>query len=120
MSTVWARVSGASSSPRLRRLDEDVLHVVQAVAAHPGDKEAADAIARRSCAGTASWRWADDFATDEDYERRTAAALRPLVEIFGLQVASHPVTAPTSGTYPASALGAADAHARQVVGEWAW
>ena len=60
--------------------DDDVLHVVGAVAAHPDDQAAADAIGLANA--TRDIELADGYDTpiDEDYERRIVAALRPLIE----------------------------------------
>lgn len=60
--------------------DETVLAVVAAVAAHPGDEEAVTAIGGVNAVGEIELSMGYDTPTDEDYERRIVAALRPLVE----------------------------------------
>lgn len=60
--------------------DEDVLTVINVVFAQPDDAKAADDIGYKNFAEGLELAMGYDTPTDEEYERRIVAALRPLVE----------------------------------------
>lgn len=60
--------------------DEHVLAVLAAVFANPDDQTAVNAIGCANALGDIELAMGADTRTDEDYDRRIVAALRPLVE----------------------------------------
>jgi hypothetical protein len=60
--------------------DESVLYVVNAVFAEPDDQRATDAIGCANALGDIELADGHGCHTDEEYDRRIVAALRPLVE----------------------------------------
>ena len=59
--------------------DETVLGIVAAVATHPDDQAAVDEIGAANAVGEIEV-YAGGSPTDEEYELRVVAALRPLIE----------------------------------------
>jgi hypothetical protein len=60
--------------------DHDIVTVVSAVFAHPDDENAVSAIGAANAVGEIELAMGSDTPTDEAYERRIVAALRPLAE----------------------------------------
>lgn len=60
--------------------DSDIVTVLEAVFAHPDDEAAVSAIFAANWSGEIELAMHPDTPTDEEYERRIVAALRPLVE----------------------------------------